>query len=365
MDEQSDEWEYEYDLRETEDLYFTLDLTTHVPEAIAAHQVLRNGKRATKEAVSRPTDDGAPGLGNSHPAQQPAGSLQFLDLHTQEPLVRFNEGVYSCNWHTDLGTQFFVSQPGSISKPVRPGHVLDVVGTSQTKLLGRPVKLHQRKAWADDTPRDSPQKPADGPGFDSGRMLAATLPPSELSNLRPGQQLVIPLDAIKKPEQAAQASFLEKLSAIKLQKGEHDIIPVAGVKHYPPPANKDEIRQRALATAAAAQNIMPADPPPSMPPAGKRRRITFAEMGLETKAAKKRRLKQEALAGKGPDERWLEEKEEEEIHSSRGVAAVLWRGGAEDGVMVARASAASEALSAAETTYKEAVAKVAEYRGDI
>ncbi|KAK0891863.1 hypothetical protein LTR91_019214 [Friedmanniomyces endolithicus] len=299
MDDQS-EWEYEYDPYETEDPYFTIDLTTHVPGAIPAQPVPRNGKRTPKAPESRPTGDSAPRHGDFDAEPRPTSMLQLLDLHTTDPLIRFEESVYSCNWHTDLGTQIFVGQRGGISQPVRPGHVLDVIGTSQTRLLGRPVKLVLRNDRIDVRPTLSPQDPADV--LDSGprEMLAATLPPSDLSDLRPGQQLVIPLDAIKDPRQLAQASFLEQLSTIKLQKGELDIIPVAGVKHYPQPANKDEIRQRALATAAAIQETMSANVPPTIPKVGKRKRRSYAQMGIETKKLKDKRLKQEALLGKAP-----------------------------------------------------------------
>ncbi|KAK1068173.1 hypothetical protein LTR74_005878 [Friedmanniomyces endolithicus] len=299
MDDQSG-WEYEYDPHETEDLYFTIDLTTHVPGAIPTQPVPRNGKRTPKAPESRPTGDSAPGHVDFDAEPRPMGTLQLLDLHTTDPLVRFEDSVYSCNWHTDLGTQIFVGQRGGISQPVRPGHVLDVIGTSQTRLLGRSVKLFLRNDRIDDAPKISPQDPADIPDSGPKETLAATLPPSDLSDLRPGQQLVIPLDAIKDPRQLAQASFLERLSTIKLQKGELDIIPVAGVKHYPQPANKEEIRQRAIATAAVMQNTLSANEPPTIPKVGKRKRRSYAQMGIETKKLKHKRLKQEALLGKAP-----------------------------------------------------------------
>ncbi|KAK0943975.1 hypothetical protein LTR48_002639 [Friedmanniomyces endolithicus] len=280
MDDQSG-WEYEYDPHETEDLYFTIDLTTHVPGAIPTQPVPRNGKRTPKAPESRPTGDGAPRHVDFDAEPRPMGTLQLLDLHTTDPLI-------------------FVGQRGGISQPVRPGHVLDVIGTSQTRLLGRPVKLFLRNDRIDDTPKISPQDPADIPDSGPKETLAATLPPSDLSDLRPGQQLVIPLDAIKDPRQLAQASFLERLSTIKLQKGELDIIPVAGVKHYPQPANKEEIRQRAIATAAVMQETLSANEPPTIPKVGKRKRRSYAQMGIETKKLKDKRLKQEALLGKAP-----------------------------------------------------------------
>ncbi|KAK5687721.1 hypothetical protein LTS10_001861 [Elasticomyces elasticus] len=300
MDAQS-EWEYEYDLNETEDLYFTLDLTTYVPDAIPVQHVLRNGKRVPKEVESLPVTDGNTIRERAAETQPSAGTMQFLDLHTDEPLVRFKDRVYSCNWHTDLGTQFYVARPGEVPNPVRPGHVVDVVATSQVRLLGAPVKLRQRKNWVDDESGLMPVQEAD---LGSASLLSRSLPPSDLSNLQPGEQLVVPRESLRNAEQATQASFLEQLSAVKLQKGEHDIIPVAGVKHYVAPANKEEIRLRALAAAAAeiASGAASRNTSNNYSTHGKkRRRMTYAEMGIETLAAKKKRERQERKAEKGVD----------------------------------------------------------------
>ncbi|KAK3112156.1 hypothetical protein LTR53_011859 [Teratosphaeriaceae sp. CCFEE 6253] len=286
----STEWEYEYDANETEDLYLTLDLTTHAPEAVPVQNVLRNGRRVPKDpATSRlPVNGDVPGGDGDDTLEPPAGTLQVLDLHTEEPLIKFDKGAFSCRWHTDLGTQFFVTKPGAVSNPKRAGRVLDIVGTSQTRLLGHAVKLRQRADWVDDTA-------AGVAGGCAGSVTAAELPPSDLTRLRPGEQVVISRKSVKTPEQATQASFFERLSAIKLQKGEHDIIPISGVRHYKTPANKDEIRERALAVAAAAAAEAPVPITQPSSPVRKRKRTTFADMGLETKAVKAKRLKAEAV----------------------------------------------------------------------
>ncbi|KAK5712104.1 hypothetical protein LTR15_012173 [Elasticomyces elasticus] len=262
MDEQS-EWEYEYDPNETEDLYLTLDLTTYVPDAIPVQHVLRNGKRVTKEVESLPVTNGNTTRERAAETQPSAGTMQFLDLHT--------------------------------------GHVVDVVATSQARLLGAPVKLRQRKNWVDDGLGLMPVQEAD---LGSASLLSKSLTPSDLSNLQPGEQLVVPRESLRNAEQATQASFLEQLSAIKLQKGEHDIIPVAGVKHYIAPANKEEIRLRAVAAAAAeaASGAASGNTSNNYSTHGKkRRRMTYAEMGIETLAAKKKRERQERKAEKGVD----------------------------------------------------------------
>lgn len=278
------EWEYEYDDEETEDFYFTLDLTTHVPNAVAIRESSRNGKlKARTETAAERTarEERSAGLprrlatlgpdGGSDGSPAEAAKLQVLDLHSANPYVKFNDGVYSCNWHTDLGTQFYVARPGVTENVLRPGHVVDVVGISQARLVGRPVTLQPKSGTANKTTpgtsaststtaaqRVRMSRPADAPA------VAA----SDFSSLRPGEQLVIGADRIKNEAMGKQASFLERLSAIKLKRGERDIIPVSGVRFYDPPADKDAIRARAAADELRQNGSA------DQPPEAKRRRTS-------------------------------------------------------------------------------------------
>ncbi|TKA30366.1 hypothetical protein B0A50_02593 [Salinomyces thailandicus] len=263
MDGSDADWEYEYDDDETEDLYFTLDLTTYVPNAVGAMQRRSHGKARSRPetATHRPTPgrrgSTAPNrLSSLAPIRhhddvteqaEDAGKLQVLDLHTANPFVKFNQEIYSCNWHTDLGTQFYVATPGIgiAEKPLRPGNVLDVIGTSRTRLICRPALLKPRVDPAvhqsDHTPTSAVNNPTG-----AGETATATPTPSDFSTLRPGQQLVIPRDRVQNKNTEQQASFLERLSAIKLKRGETDMIPVGGVRLYTPPADKEAIRTKAL-----------------------------------------------------------------------------------------------------------------------
>lgn len=47
------DWEYEYDDTEREDIYFTLDLTTHVPNATQEKQYAKNGKLIAPAAAEK------------------------------------------------------------------------------------------------------------------------------------------------------------------------------------------------------------------------------------------------------------------------------------------------------------------------
>ncbi|EMC95860.1 hypothetical protein BAUCODRAFT_507161 [Baudoinia panamericana UAMH 10762] len=291
----NDEWEYEYDELATEDFFFTLDLTTFVPDAVPLPEISRNGKR--KLIVKEPTSERQVSLGdrdddaqNDDRSTPPKdyGMLQVLDLHSTNPIIKLNNNIYNCNWHTDLGTQFYVSKAGTITKALRPGHVADIVGISQTRLIGKPVTLRQHEDFAD---LDADLVPATLTALkvnaaDNAGMRAE---PSDLTALRPGEQLIVPPEAIKNPQIAAQASFLERLSAIKLKKGERDILPVGSVRSYVPPKNFEEIRQRAL--AEDRERGLDTDDKLFEQPVKRRRRRTFAELGRESTGRKPRKPK--------------------------------------------------------------------------
>ncbi|KAF2772614.1 hypothetical protein EJ03DRAFT_188802 [Teratosphaeria nubilosa] len=261
-----DQWEYEYDENETVDFYFTLDLTSHVSDALINPEKKRRQRPSKKPAPEKPsvpaeaingdqssqveqpttTSAGITGEAADEPPDEFAGQLQLIGLHTENPFVRFNDRHYSCYWATDLGTQFHISKAGATKEPIRKGYVVDVVGTSRVKLYGKPVimKEHEKRDAAHDArasaPAPSPVPTERGAGGSSDVMV-----------VRSGQVLKVPDERISDAKSRTQASFLERLSAIKVKKGETDFVPVAPVKQYVTPANKAEIRQRALDARAA------------------------------------------------------------------------------------------------------------------
>ncbi|RMX84009.1 hypothetical protein D0868_15560 [Hortaea werneckii] len=283
------EWEYEYDDNETEDFYLTLDLTTHVSNAVAApeprkrNRAAPKGKRrpetaaeqATREEREAPvTAARLPSLPatvadseeQNHPGTQDP-KLQILDLHSENPFVKFIDGVYSCNWHTDLSTQVYVAKPGVTETPLRPGTVVDVVGLSRDRLVGKLVTLQPRpKPVVVDEPEALGGQENDEDANNLSHATAtttttATSPPqttappsSDFTHIRPGEPLLIPRDRVRTEAMEHQATFLEQLSAIKLKRGETDLVPVSGVRYYDAPADKEGIRARALAAAGAERD---------------------------------------------------------------------------------------------------------------
>ncbi|KAI7654286.1 hypothetical protein KC318_g13690, partial [Hortaea werneckii] len=283
------DWEYEYDDNETEDFYLTLDLTTHVSNAVAApeprkrNRAAPKGKRRPETAAEQATREEreapvtaarlpslpatvADGEEQTHPGTQEA-KLQILDLHSENPFVKFIDGVYSCNWHTDLSTQVYVAKPGVTETPLRPGTVVDVVGLSRDRLVGKPVTLQPRpkpvvvepeglgKGGEDNSPSSNNlSHPATTTTTTTTGPPQTTAPSSDFTHIRPGEPLLIPRDRVRTEAMEHQATFLEQLSAIKLKRGETDLVPVSGVRYYDAPADKEGIRARALAAAEVEQD---------------------------------------------------------------------------------------------------------------
>lgn len=260
------DWEYEYEDHETEDIYFTLDLTTHVPNAIQEKQYAKNGKLIGPEkndgatTENAPQDDDVNGdtalNGDDDPqnddaddnaAPLEAGRLQVLDLHTEKPYVKYNNGFYSCHWFTDLGTQFWITNPGVVSDPKMSGHVLDVVGSSQTRLVAKPANLkrkrdapelehHEGEAATQSIEIDD-DAASDVSDADSRAQIA------DASQQNPDEPMVV-VPPKNDLHLQGQASFMERLSAIKLRKGENDAhdIPRKIPVYYKGAYDADELR---------------------------------------------------------------------------------------------------------------------------
>ena len=232
-------WEYEYDAHETEEYYLTLDLTTHVPDA-----------RVTSTTGSRQPEIN--GLGSSNTT---ASTIQIIDLHTTSPMVKLDDSIYGCEWRTDLGTSFHIAKAGALDQPRRPGNVLDVVGLSRARLVGKPITLFRRSETefvpalgssygrAIDIGNESDSESDQEPGESSEEPISINGIPPVL-----GHVLAIPRDLCKSRVAEDQAEFLERLSEIKVKRGENDPIPIYNVKAYNTPSatKQAEIRQQAL-----------------------------------------------------------------------------------------------------------------------
>lgn len=265
-----DEWEYEYDDTETEDLYFTLDLTTHVPDALLKEpprskpdrSASHNQEDFTRPDAAEEDDDDDEEAGDDMTGF--AGALQVLDLPTRNPLVKFGDRIYSCTWSTDYGTQLYIAETGTVDAPLRPGNVLDIIALSQARLIAKPAVLRPRNDVVMLDPRlsktnsshaagrdhlnqeddDDSRDPEEENDSEAPQDRGAQPEPSN----DPSKPLVIPREKCKDRASEHAASFLERLSAIKHRKGEHDPVPMYSVRFYegPPEETRAAIREAAL-----------------------------------------------------------------------------------------------------------------------
>ncbi|KAK5011012.1 hypothetical protein LTR28_006321 [Elasticomyces elasticus] len=273
-----DKWEYEYDAEETEEFYFTLDLTTHlppflpdkfkrpvVPVSTDASAVLSGGPSGqNRRDASVNTTSVGKGSGNDTPAETPAPSngatpqhssqvlpehlppesrMQILDLHTTNPLLSYRNALYSCDWATALGTDmFFTNDTDPPHEPLRTGKNFSLLGLSSARLTARPASL-RRKATATNTASTQGHPVPQSPG------QSAQKPP-----------LRIHTSTFTSTRQVSEARFLERLSAAKRKRDEDDFVHVQAYRSYHRPANAPRTRseQQSPAAVVAAAETDPA-----------------------------------------------------------------------------------------------------------
>jgi hypothetical protein len=229
------DYEYEY-ADETEDFYFTLDVTKHQSQTISKpNQNTQNGKSKGKQSA------------------QPTDRLQVLDLHSENPLIKLGDSFYSCHWSTDLGTQFHVTKSGVVEEPLRRGYVLDVLGISRARLTCNPVTLHRHRPDAAEKGVGSSAVNAVVLDSDDEQANAGAVPVNTPNaQQHPMKKSISRLAAARQnardPLVKAQASFLERLAIIKHQRGETDAVPVHGVEELTGP--RQDARNAATTTTS-------------------------------------------------------------------------------------------------------------------
>lgn len=264
------EWEYEYDENETEDYYFTLDVTTHQSE-----RTQRDGPPAKKRRLTRPDGgdqiDKTSALNIADGANQTTavrsesnGKLQVLDLHGDNPLVLLDGQLYDCKWSTDLGSQFYVAKTKTVDKPRRSGRVLDVVGLSRARLTGSPITARPRsntiaRTSVGATPANPISVDEENHNEDDEDRTETPAPDQENATMQDERATAewnaTASNEAATPQAQARRSFLERLATIKQRKGETDEVPMSGIKQYELPSNQDEIRKASMAADAERERV--------------------------------------------------------------------------------------------------------------
>ncbi|KIV83451.1 hypothetical protein PV11_05474 [Exophiala sideris] len=232
-------YEYEYDETETETFLVDLDLSslqsnlkTHVPGAPKPGTPGRRRRRGdavaqTPEPTGTP-DDHSPSATEAQgtPARDAEESgpgalpfmtkVQILGLDTTNPVVSYNDRVYSCMWTDMIGSNMFLAQPGLIES----GEILhsaddfDLIGTSRIKLVGERTNLIKKNPPAQET--NTSEEDEQGQSVE----------PREASDGRSFGDIRTP-NAKTNAQIKRQASFLEKLMDLKRRRGEGGIVPAS------------------------------------------------------------------------------------------------------------------------------------------
>ncbi|KAI9376491.1 TFIIIC subunit-domain-containing protein [Aspergillus egyptiacus] len=230
------EWEYEYHDTETETFYLNIDLTTHNGPVRPPRR--RNETSASAPATTDPTpatpsraDDQEPAMNISEPDSASAERIQILGLHTKNPIVSYQNQIFSGSWADQIGTELFFARPDTIDPdlddpdsapppvtPLKRTKDFDLVAANSVKILGRKANLIS----------------SSGLGTDQSEQVPSSSAPSSTVDM-PG--------LIYKPEyRSSQARFIERLKDIKRQKGETDTVRTVFSTPRRGPSLEDQLR---------------------------------------------------------------------------------------------------------------------------
>ncbi|KAL2833247.1 TFIIIC subunit-domain-containing protein [Aspergillus cavernicola] len=220
-DDDSD-WEYEYHDTEIETFFLNLDLTTH-------NGPVRPPRRRTEPSASASTttyptsatpsrtDDHEPTMISSESDNASADRVQIMGLHTPNPIISYQNQIFSGSWADQIGTELFFARPGRANPELNPDsspaqvtplkHTkdFDFIAANSVKILGRKANLISSSgSGAAPEQLQRHQQQEEQPPSSSAPIFAADIP-------------------VYKPEhQSSQARFLKRLKDIKKQKGDTD-----------------------------------------------------------------------------------------------------------------------------------------------
>lgn len=135
--------------------------------------------------------------------QKSPGKIQILDLHSENPIVSYDGQVYYCEWTRNIGTEMiFTSQDAAANLPALR-HLPDgavLLAASSARIMSKPLTL-EPKADEDDE-------------------IVTTRKRRKIMRNIGGVQI----DARASRARQSQASFLQRMMAIKQAKGEEDLV---------------------------------------------------------------------------------------------------------------------------------------------
>ncbi|KAE8132517.1 hypothetical protein BDV38DRAFT_208545 [Aspergillus pseudotamarii] len=217
-DEEGSDYEYEYDENETETFYLNLDLTSSHgpirPPRRRADLAMDSSSAAATPGLSsvsvhRPrSDENESALASTESDNSPADGLQILGLHTHNPVVSYQNQVFSCSWADQIGTELHFTHPEPEPQPTGPEPE-----TAAARVV--PLKLDKNVSLI---------------AANSVKILGRRA--NLISSAGPVQHALYSGDALdmtggatrKAGPQTNQALFLERLRSIKQARGETDTV---------------------------------------------------------------------------------------------------------------------------------------------
>lgn len=193
-----DDWEYEYHDADTESFFLTLDLSSQGPLRRHTTTATTTATTTTTTEDEHETDFARPltTTESDHPSNPGSDRLQILALHTPNPIVSYRNQIFTCSWADLLGTELLFTSPEELvssedaSSSVLRGRDFDLIAANSVKILGRKANLISS----------------------SGVTVSEPLTPSATGTSTTSTATGT----------TNQARFLERLAAIKQDRGETD-----------------------------------------------------------------------------------------------------------------------------------------------
>ncbi|KAL5392747.1 hypothetical protein DPSP01_000447 [Paraphaeosphaeria sporulosa] len=231
---EDDEWEYEYDDNETEDFYIPIDLA-NVPSVQGALGLGGSTQRghptllATKlRAITSERRDAESSLvvQNVEDVGESVGKIQIIGLHTENPLMMYNDQLLSCEWNKTIGTDLIFAKPGAIvekeGKALRSLPSVDLVAMGSAKLVARVARMRPRDDLFDEDPKIGDQSSAEA--MDTSGAVEPVVAPDTADGFAPAPGTATEAQPTAEPEvqttRPASSSFLGQLNALKARRGE-------------------------------------------------------------------------------------------------------------------------------------------------
>lgn len=174
--------------------------------------------------------------------------IQILDLHSENPIISYQNQYYGCQWTSTLGTDLLLVSPDlDSSHPVLyREEAFDVLAATGIKIVGQPLQIVPRpevrgKHRASPTIGASTEQnevrveddgEPDIPGVANAPLALHGVIAPRGTQIESDGSIRIPLRPEEGRTRHSQARFLERLIASKNAKGDPDLVPVYAKKKF-------------------------------------------------------------------------------------------------------------------------------------